>query len=161
MNLLLSDSNQGRTPARFRERRLAIGEWGQRGIHHGSRGRCPKDWQVLHDCAEVRDRLPRARFRKSGHRGVHAGFHHPKTLGDAGRLKPSRALAFGAEPSLVPTQKGFWSTKGSEIQKWEQNFANRPPKLHKRPRNFIKLHKVSMVITKYGFIKNLNNTLWN
>ena len=143
MNLLLSVSNPGRPPARSRERGLTIGEWGQRGIHHGSGGRCPKDWQVLHGCAEVRNRLPRARFRKSGHRGVPPGFHHPKISGDAGRFKPSRALAFGAEPSLVPSQKGFWSTKGSEIQKWEQNFAYRPPKLHERPRRFIKRHKVS------------------
>ena len=147
-------------PARSRERRLTIEEWGRRGIHPESGGRCPKDLQVSRGCTEIRDRISGARFWRSGHRGVPPGIHHPKISGDAGRFKPSRALAFGAEPSLVPSQKGYWSTKGSEIQKLEQNFACRPPKRHKLPRRFIKRHKVSEAITKCGLIPNLKTTLY-
>ena len=162
MDLLLSVSNPGRTPCTVPG--TSVGNrgmgtawnppWIRRKVPEGLAGiawmrRSPES-TTPGSVQEIRP--PRGSSRVPSSK---------KTLGDAGRLKPSRALAFGAEPSLVPSQKGFWSTKGSEIQKWEQNFAYRPPKRHKLPRCFIKLHKISEVITKPGLIPNLNDTLWN
>ena len=99
-------------PARSRERRLTIEEWGRRGIHPESGGRCPKDLQVSRGCTEIRDRISGAWFWRSGHRGVFLqGFIIQNTLGDAGRFKPSRALAFGIEPSLGALPKGILEHK--------------------------------------------------